>query len=32
LVTVDLDATIVIAISGKEHAAPTWKETFGPTR
>jgi hypothetical protein len=29
LVTVDLDATIVIAHSGKEQAAPTWKKTFG---
>jgi hypothetical protein len=29
LVTVDLDATIVIAHSDKEHAAPTWKKTFG---
>ena len=29
LVTVDLDATIVIAHSEKEHAAPTWKKTFG---
>jgi hypothetical protein len=29
LVTVDLDATIVIAHSGKQQAAPTWKKTFG---
>jgi hypothetical protein len=29
LVTVDLDATIVIAHSEKEDAAPTWKKTFG---
>jgi len=29
LVTVDLDATIVIAYSEKEQAAPTWKKTFG---
>jgi hypothetical protein len=29
LVTVDLDATIVIAHSEKENAAPTWKKTFG---
>jgi hypothetical protein len=28
LVTVDLDATIVIAHSEKEQAAPTWKKTF----
>jgi hypothetical protein len=28
-VTVDLDATIVIAHSEKEQAAPTWKKTFG---
>jgi hypothetical protein len=28
LVTVDLDATIVIAHSDKEQAAPTWKKTF----
>jgi len=28
-VIVDLDATIVIAHSEKEHAAPTWKKTFG---
>ncbi len=26
---VDLDATIVIAHSEKEQAAPTWKKTFG---
>ena len=29
LVTVDLDATIVIAHSGKQEAAPTWKKSFG---
>jgi hypothetical protein len=29
LVTVDLDATIVVAHSEKEQAAPTWKKTFG---
>jgi hypothetical protein len=29
LVTVDLDATIVIAHSEKEQAAPIWKKTFG---
>lgn len=29
LVTIDLDATIVIAHSGKEQATPTWKKTFG---
>jgi hypothetical protein len=29
LVTIDLDATIVIAYSQKEQAAPTWKKTFG---
>ena len=29
LVTVDLDATIVIAHSDKEQAAPTWKKTYG---
>jgi hypothetical protein len=29
LVTVDLDATIVVAYSEKEQAAPTWKKTFG---
>jgi hypothetical protein len=29
LVTGDLDATIVIAHSEKEEAAPTWKKTFG---
>src|SRR6185312_9673367 len=28
-VIVDLDATIVVAHSEKEHAAPTWKKTFG---
>ena len=32
LVTVDLDATIVIAHSEKEQAAPTWKKTFSSTR
>jgi hypothetical protein len=32
LVTVDLDATIVIAHSEKEQAAPTWKKTFGIIR
>ena len=29
LIAVDLDATIVIAHSEKEQAAPTWKHTFG---
>ena len=29
LVTIDLDATIVIAHSDKDQAAPTWKKTFG---
>jgi hypothetical protein len=29
VVTVDLDATIVIAHSEKCQAAPTWKKTFG---
>ena len=29
LVTIDLDATIVIAHSDKEQAAPTWKKTYG---
>jgi hypothetical protein len=29
LIPVDLDATIVLAHSGKEQAAPTWKKTFG---
>jgi hypothetical protein len=29
VVTIDLDATIVIAHSEKEQAAPTWKKTFG---
>jgi hypothetical protein len=29
LVTVDLDATIVIAHSEKDQARPTWKKTFG---
>jgi len=28
-VTVDLDATIVLAHSEKQNAAPTWKKTFG---
>jgi hypothetical protein len=28
-VTVDLDATIVIAHSEKEQASPTWKKTYG---
>src|ERR1700728_786882 len=28
-VVIDLDATIVIAHSEKEQAAPTWKKTFG---
>jgi hypothetical protein len=28
-VTIDLDATIVIAHSDKDQAAPTWKKTFG---
>jgi hypothetical protein len=28
-VIIDLDATIVIAHSQKEQAAPTWKKTFG---
>jgi Transposase DDE domain group 1 len=28
-VTIDLDATIVIAHSEKEQARPTWKKTFG---
>jgi Transposase DDE domain group 1 len=28
-VTIDLDATIVIAHSEKEQASPTWKKTFG---
>jgi hypothetical protein len=32
LVTVDLDATIVIAYSEKQEASPTWKKTFGSTR
>jgi hypothetical protein len=26
---VDIDATIVLARSAKEKAAPTWKKTFG---
>jgi hypothetical protein len=30
LVTIDLDATIVIAHSEKQQAAPTWKKTFHP--
>jgi Transposase DDE domain group 1 len=29
LVTVDLDATIVIAHSEKQEASPTWKKTYG---
>ncbi len=29
LIPVDIDATIVIAHSDKEQAAPTWKKTFG---
>jgi Transposase DDE domain group 1 len=29
LIPVDLDATIVVAHSEKEKAAPTWKKTFG---
>ena len=29
LITIDIDATIVIARSEKEQAAPTWKKTFG---
>lgn len=29
LVTVDLDATIVISHSEKQDASPTWKKTFG---
>jgi hypothetical protein len=29
LITIDIDATIVIAHSEKEQAAPTWKKTFG---
>ncbi|GAA3445744.1 IS1380 family transposase [Planomonospora venezuelensis] len=28
-IPLDLDATIVIAHSDKQHAAPTWKKTFG---
>jgi hypothetical protein len=28
-ITIDIDATIVIAHSEKEQAAPTWKKTFG---
>src|SRR5882757_5227491 len=29
LIPVDIDATIVIAHSDKENAAPTWKKTYG---
>lgn len=29
LIPVDIDATIVIAHSEKESAAPTWKKTYG---
>jgi Transposase DDE domain group 1 len=29
LIPVDLDATVVLAHSEKENAAPTWKKTFG---
>jgi hypothetical protein len=29
LVTIDLDATIVIAHSEKQEASPTWKKTYG---
>jgi hypothetical protein len=29
LATIDLDATVVIAHSEKQQAAPTWKKTFG---
>lgn len=29
LVPIDVDATVVIAHSEKERAAPTWKKTFG---
>ena len=29
LIPVDIDATVVIAHSEKEQAAPTWKKTFG---
>jgi hypothetical protein len=29
LIPVDIDATIVLAHSEKEQAAPTWKKTFG---
>jgi hypothetical protein len=32
LVTVDIDATIVISCSEKEQAMPTWKKTFGIIR
>ncbi|WP_406316051.1 IS1380 family transposase [Streptosporangium sp. NBC_01639] len=28
-IPIDLDATIVIAHSDKQHATPTWKKTFG---
>src|SRR5699024_947975 len=28
-VIIDLDATIVVAHSDKENAAPTWKKTYG---
>jgi hypothetical protein len=31
LVPVDIDATIVLAHSEKEKAAPTWKKTYGPS-
>ncbi|MEU6408160.1 hypothetical protein [Microbispora sp. NPDC046933] len=29
LVPLDIDATIVIAHSDEQQAAPTWKKTFG---
>ena len=29
LVTIDLDATVVVAHPDKDQAAPTWKKTFG---
>jgi hypothetical protein len=29
LIVADIDATVVTAHSEKEHAAPTWKKTFG---
>ncbi|WP_327107100.1 IS1380 family transposase [Nonomuraea glycinis] len=29
LIPLDIDATIVIAHSDKQHATPTWKKTFG---